>query len=252
MKTLKFAEHLVPMILSGEKTSTWRMFDEKDLKAGDELSFLHEKTGKEFAQARIVSVEEKSLGKIDAADLVGHERYASREEMVRTFQSYYGSQVAEDTIVKMVDYELLQNNRGRLTLPKHQLFDELKRLSLPMGEYAIFGSGPLWVRGIRDSSDIDIITRGETWGWAKANGQVVSKETSGLECAQFADGAIEIYRDWYPGIWNIDTLIETAEIIEGIPFVRLESVMEWKKKMGREKDIEDLALINEYLSRNNG
>lgn len=252
MKTLKFAEHLVPMILSKEKTSTWRMFDEKDLKVDDELSFLHEKTGKEFARARIICVEEKPLGKIDAADLVGHERYASREEMVETFQSYYGNKVTEDTIVKMVDFELLHNCKGRLTLPKHQLFDELKKLSLPEGEYAIFGSGPLWVRGIRESSDIDIITRGETWGWAKANGHVVSKEMSGLECAQFSDGAIEIYRDWYPGNWNIDELIETAEVIEGVPFVPLVAVIEWKKKMGREKDIDDLALINEYLSRNSG
>ena len=30
MKILKFAPKLVPLVLSGEKTSTWRMFDEKD------------------------------------------------------------------------------------------------------------------------------------------------------------------------------------------------------------------------------
>lgn len=33
MKVLKFSENLVPLILSGQKTATWRMFDEKDLAA---------------------------------------------------------------------------------------------------------------------------------------------------------------------------------------------------------------------------
>ncbi|MFZ2187855.1 MAG: hypothetical protein WAV46_04510 [Candidatus Moraniibacteriota bacterium] len=136
-------------------------------------------------------------------------------------------------------------------LPDHRLFQELKKLSFPAGEYAIFGSGPMWVRGIRESHDLDIIARGEAWEWAKANGQVTIKENSELECAQFADGNIEVYQDWYPGKWDVDTLIESADMIEGIPFVRLASVIDWKKIMGREKDGEDLILIEEYLTKNN-
>jgi len=31
MKKLKFEPNLVPKILSGEKTSIWRLFDDKDL-----------------------------------------------------------------------------------------------------------------------------------------------------------------------------------------------------------------------------
>lgn len=136
-----------------------------------------------------------------------------------------------------------------MNVPKHPLFEELRKLSLASGEYAVFGSGPMWVRGIRESNDIDVIARGKAWEWAKENGNVIIKENSRLECAQFANGDIEIYHDWYPGQWNINELIETAEIIENIPFVRLESVIEWKKKMGREKDEKDLILIQEYLSK---
>jgi hypothetical protein len=33
MKTLKFYDNLIPLILSGEKTSTWRIFDDKNLSA---------------------------------------------------------------------------------------------------------------------------------------------------------------------------------------------------------------------------
>ena len=45
MKTLKFASHLVQKILSGEKTSTWRLFDDKDLQVGDGLIFVNKDTG---------------------------------------------------------------------------------------------------------------------------------------------------------------------------------------------------------------
>ncbi len=36
MKSLKFRSHLVPLILSGQKYVTWRLLDDKDIKAGDE------------------------------------------------------------------------------------------------------------------------------------------------------------------------------------------------------------------------
>ncbi len=242
MKTLKFKENLVPLILSGEKTATWRMFDEKNLTVGDELSFVDRSTGKRFEQARITKTREKLFDLITEADFKGHERYASREEMLATYRSYYGDQVKENTLVLIVDFELWH-------IPEHGLFQELKRLNLPEGEYVVFGSGPLWVRGIRESSDIDILACGSAWQWAKENGKVGIKEYSGLEYASFADGNIEIYNRWYPGEWDADSLIKHAEIIDGIPFVPLAQVMNWKKVMGREKDEKDLVLIKTYLSK---
>ena len=75
MKPLKFAENLVPLILSGEKTSTWRLFDEKDLKTGDRLIFINQANGKEFAKAEIVSIVKKILGEIKDSDFAGHEKF---------------------------------------------------------------------------------------------------------------------------------------------------------------------------------
>ena len=37
--------------------------------------------------------------------------------------------------------------------------DELKALKLPVGQYAIFGSGPLAIRNLKAASDIDIIVK---------------------------------------------------------------------------------------------
>lgn len=44
--------HLVPLVLSGEKTSTWRLFDDKDLQKDDDLLLINKATGDEFAKAK--------------------------------------------------------------------------------------------------------------------------------------------------------------------------------------------------------
>lgn len=38
-----------------------------------------------------------------------------------------------------------------------QLLEKLKRLNLPSEQYAIFGSGPMAVRDLKEANDIDLI-----------------------------------------------------------------------------------------------
>jgi hypothetical protein len=44
--------NLVPKVLTGEKTSTWRLFDDKNLTAGDDFLMINKKTGEKFAKGR--------------------------------------------------------------------------------------------------------------------------------------------------------------------------------------------------------
>lgn len=104
MKTVKFREPLAKKILSGEKTSTWRVFDDKNLQVGDELEFVVSETERPFVKASIVSVKEKTLGEITEADAEGHEKFDSMEEMLATFRKYYGDSVTLDTPVKMINF----------------------------------------------------------------------------------------------------------------------------------------------------
>lgn len=105
MKTLKFAENLVPLVLSGEKTRTWRFFDEKNLHIGDILSFLHADTHEQFAVMSIVHISEKKWKDIAKEDLVGHEKFTSEKEMQDTYFSYYGNRLNSETIVKIIDFK---------------------------------------------------------------------------------------------------------------------------------------------------
>jgi len=104
---LKFSENLVPLILSGEKTTTWRFFDEKNLKEGDEFILLNQVTGKEFAKAKVTKVYEKRFKDISDDDLDGHEKYENRDKMLKTYQNYYGDKVNWEAMVKVIDYKLI-------------------------------------------------------------------------------------------------------------------------------------------------
>jgi hypothetical protein len=105
MKTLKFAPDLVEKILSGEKTTTWRLFDDKILQKGDELLFVNKETGQEFGMATITSLTVKTLGTLNAEDWMGHEKFASDEEMYATYRKYYGDKVDQTSEVKILTFD---------------------------------------------------------------------------------------------------------------------------------------------------
>ena len=68
MKVLKFRDNLVPLVLSGEKNSTWRLFDDKDLTVGDDIELQVFVTNNKFAEAKIVEVIEKRFGDLSDDD----------------------------------------------------------------------------------------------------------------------------------------------------------------------------------------
>ena len=107
MKRLKFKEHLVQPVLSGEKDSTWRLFDDKDLQVGDKLEFINASSDEGFANAEILSVREKKLGEIQEDDFDGHEKFKNPEEMYETYKNYYGDEVNSETSVKIIKFKLL-------------------------------------------------------------------------------------------------------------------------------------------------
>ena len=130
-------------------------------------------------------------------------------------------------------------------------FDEIvkrtKSLGLHIGEYALFGSVPLAAHGIRESHDIDIIATHEVYEKLKKQGW--EEEQFPEDRKMLQKDCFEIGDDWNFGTYNPDPalLIKNAEIIEGIPVVRLEEVVEWKKAFGREKDKLDIELIDRFL-----
>ena len=95
-------------ILDETKTTTWRLFDDKNLKVGDLLVFLNSETGKEFAYAKATIVTEKLFGELTEQDWEGHERFISDSEMYKTYSEYYKQPVDKNTLVKVIKFELFR------------------------------------------------------------------------------------------------------------------------------------------------
>jgi hypothetical protein len=133
-----------------------------------------------------------------------------------------------------------------MTASDRDLFDLLRSLELPLGDYAVFGSGPLIIRGIVEATnDLDVISRGRAWEQALSRGNLVSLP-DGDEIVSCFEGAVTVGRSWAYGDFDIDELINTADVIDGIPFVRLEHVVRYKEIAARQKDLTHLGLLADH------
>lgn len=93
MKLVKFRDYLVPLVLSGQKNSTWRLFDDKDLSIGDDVELCEFGKDDSFATARITKVIEKPFGELKDDDKEGHETFSTDYEMYKTYSGYYNTNV---------------------------------------------------------------------------------------------------------------------------------------------------------------
>ncbi len=106
---ISFGEPFHPkMILEGTKDTTIRL-SIRDLKEGD-IIVLCDSEGKEFGKAKIVSVKITTLGNLTEADMQGHEKYPSSEEMYRVFQGYYKAiNVGPDSQTQVIKFKLIKS-----------------------------------------------------------------------------------------------------------------------------------------------
>lgn len=127
----------------------------------------------------------------------------------------------------------------------HPYLRELIDLELPEGAWALFGSGPLLLRGwIDDVGDLDVIVRGPAWEKALAIGEL-RPLPDGTEIVYVGEG-VTVGRTWRFGEVDIDEMIDTAELIEGIPCVRLEHIVAYKELFDRPRDQAHLAVIEAH------
>ncbi|MEU1822648.1 hypothetical protein ABZ502_09365 [Streptomyces abikoensis] len=137
-----------------------------------------------------------------------------------------------------------------MELSEHPLIEKLRSLQFPHTDYVVAGSGPMLAHGLRDSvRDLDVVARGAAWTLATDLGDPIPAPSGYGRMVLLLDGAIEVFDRWLPGTKSTDELIESAELIGGIPFCPLRDVLDWKARSGRQKDRVDVKLIREYLER---
>jgi hypothetical protein len=136
-------------------------------------------------------------------------------------------------------------------LTEDPLISTLVTLGLPPGQYVIAGSGPLLAHGLlKKISDLDVVAIGAAWLKATSLGTVEPAPFGPVNRVLLKNSRIEILDGWFTDKWSADELIATADVIDGLRFVRLEVVRDYKATLARKKDLKHLQLIDDYLRVN--
>jgi len=131
-----------------------------------------------------------------------------------------------------------------------QLFEKFKKLNLPIGHYAITSSGPMGIRDIREISDIDIICDQKLWEELSTKYKATTEnKVSKMHITDNVEALYEgsFFYNFCTDAPSVEKQIAQCEMIDGLPFVDLKYILFFKKKLGRDKDKEDVKLINDYL-----
>ncbi len=119
-------------------------------------------------------------------------------------------------------------------------------MELPDGDFAVFGSGPLIVRGIIPATnDLDIVCRGAAWDKVREIGTLQFNDVYGVEIVTFYDGQVTFGNRWGIGNFDVNELIDGAEVIDNLPFVKLKHVVEYKMERASEKDLRHIELLKQ-------
>lgn len=127
--------------------------------------------------------------------------------------------------------------------------ESLKRLNLPNSDFIIVSSGALAIRGIREARDIDVVVTKTLWNELSEKYPVVLEDN--VERIHF-DNDIEILNPKQSIFGNsellpLEEMFKEADVFEDIKFINLNHLKKVKQKVGREKDLNDIVLIDNYL-----
>jgi len=130
------------------------------------------------------------------------------------------------------------------------IIERVKELHLPLGRYVVIGSGTLDALGLRSANDIDIAALPELYQQLRATGEW--KEEERYQKIFLIKEGVEInpQLEWEDFPTTTQQAIDSALVIDGVPFLNLEELRKFKLAFGRQKDFDDIALIDRYLDQN--
>ena len=137
-ETFKFRPYLIPLILSGEKYSTWCL-EPKKVRVGDIVELINWTSKERFGFAKITRVKKDVMKNVSEVQ-DGHEKFKNRKEFYETYATYYNKKVDDTTAIWMYDFELITDSIEVFTTrvdtifgctyvvvaPEHPLINSLK------------------------------------------------------------------------------------------------------------------------------
>ena len=132
--------------------------------------------------------------------------------------------------------------------------DKVKALNLPLDQIIVIGSGILDQLGIRPASDIDLAEGSDLMKKLSEESGDWLKKFDDNQRFYFVkdDGSAEVWDGWeFNGqVVSYDNLLDYSVEYDDVRFVNLEFLSRWKKWRSREKDVQDVKLIDEWRANN--
>lgn len=132
------------------------------------------------------------------------------------------------------------------------IVEKIRSFNLPAKKYVVIGSAVMEAKGIRKANDLDIMVAPEVFEELKKEGSWHYEQKAGQKGNKIdileKDGC-QLYYHIYEE-HGLDWFLaqqDRNELIDGIYFASLATLMFKKEEWRRDKDIADFRLIEEYL-----
>ncbi len=133
-----------------------------------------------------------------------------------------------------------------MALNKQEIIDILKKYAFDKSEYIVLSTGALVMHQIKDKAhDIDLAVSPTLYDKLveKYNPKCSYKRViDGVEFKMYSFDVFDFGMSYYD--------LDNVDFIDGIPVQNVETVLKLKQSLGREKDLEDIKLIEEYCKNN--
>ncbi|MDO5138214.1 MAG: hypothetical protein Q4D71_07090 [Oscillospiraceae bacterium] len=125
-------------------------------------------------------------------------------------------------------------------MDRQEIIERLRAFPYDSSEYWVITGGAMVLYGFRNQTgDIDLGCTKKMADQLEADGWLYKVQDNGRRSFRYGED-IEVFEDW---------LEDTVQNVEGIPVISVKGLIKMKKSIGREKDLRDIALIEDNLKR---
>lgn len=123
---------------------------------------------------------------------------------------------------------------------KNDIINRLEDLNFDKSGYWVLAGSAMVLHGIRpETNDIDMGCTKEFADELETEGYPAVVMPDGTRRITYAED-VEIFEDW---------IFDKVVSADGIPVISLDGLLEMKRNLGREKDLRDIQMIEEFLER---
>lgn len=125
-------------------------------------------------------------------------------------------------------------------LKRKDIVEAIKELKLPATEYWVLAGSALVLHGVKEETrDIDLGCTSKLFEQLALKGYEVKIEDDNSRSLQI-ENIFEFFENWN---------VEKIEMIDGVPVGSLGSIRQHKIELGREKDLIDIEIINQFINK---